>query len=66
MPIAWMASRTIRRGKMATFRRTWQFNKKPRGLLRLYCLRGGRDEVIGISIFESRAALARYRRTALI
>jgi len=36
MAIAWIASRTIRSGKMAAFRKAWQ----------------------------SRAALARYRRTA--
>ena len=64
MAIAWMASRTIRPGKMAALRNAWQFNRKPRGLIRLYFLRGGRDEMIGISVFESRAALARYRRTA--
>ena len=63
MAIAWMASRTIRPRKMAALRKAWQFTRRPKGLIRLYFLRGARDEMIGISVFESRAALARYRRT---
>ena len=63
MAIAWIASRTIRSGKMTAFRKAWQFARKPRGMIRVYFLRGARDEMIGISVFESRAALARYRRT---
>lgn len=63
MVVAWMASRTIRPRKMAALRKAWQFKRRPKGLIRLYFLRGARDEMIGISVFESRAALARYRRT---
>jgi heme-degrading monooxygenase HmoA len=62
--IAWIALRTLHPGKMSAFRRAWQFAARPAGLVRVYFLRGGKtNEMIGMSLWTSRAALSRYRRT---
>ena len=64
--IAWIASRTLRPRKVKAFRQAWQFKVRPKGLVRVYFLHGSEDrqEMIVCSIWESRAALRRYRRTA--
>lgn len=61
--IAWIALRTLKPGKLAAFRRTWQFKVRPAGLLRVYFMRGPANTMIGLSVWRSRAALSRYRRT---
>ncbi len=64
--IAWIASRTLQPRKVKAFRRVWQFKVRPEGLVRVYFLHGSenRDEMIGCSLWASRAALRRYRGTA--
>jgi heme-degrading monooxygenase HmoA len=64
--IAWIASRTLQPRKVKAFRKVWQFKVRPQGLVRVYFLHGSetRDEMIGCSLWESRAALSRYRGTA--
>lgn len=64
--IAWIASRTLQPRKVKAFRRVWQFKVRPEGLVRVYFLHGSenRDEMIGCSLWDSRATLRRYRGTA--
>jgi hypothetical protein len=62
--IGWIALRTLKPGKMTTFRRAWHFKTRPVGLVRVYFMRGPGNTMIGLSLFRSRAALRRYRRTA--
>jgi heme-degrading monooxygenase HmoA len=64
--IAWIASRTLQPRKVSAFRQAWQFKVRPEGLIRVYFLHGSenRNEMIGCSLWKSRAALAQYRRTA--
>jgi hypothetical protein len=62
--IAWIALRTLKPGKLAAFRRAWQFKVRPAGLRRVYFMSGPGNTMIGLSLFQSRAALSRYRRTS--
>lgn len=61
--IAWIALRTLKPGTLAAFRRAWHFKVRPVGLLRVYFMRGPANTMIGLSLWRSRAALSRYRRT---
>ncbi len=63
--IAWIASRTLRRGKLKAFRKAWQFKVRPQGLVAVYFLHGAKpNEMIGLSLWRSTADLRRYRRSA--
>jgi quinol monooxygenase YgiN len=64
--IAWIALRTLQPGKVKAFRQAWHFKVRPKGMLRAYFLHHGEkpNEMIGMSLWESRSALSRYRRTA--
>lgn len=64
--VAWITSRTLHPGKARAFREPWVLKERPSGLLRIYFLRGveDRNEMIGISVWESRAAITGYRRSA--
>lgn len=64
--VAWITSRTLQRGKFKAFRDAWLIKESPQGLQRVYLLRGLEDkhEILGVSVWESRAAIAAYRRGA--
>ncbi|MGQ0550588.1 MAG: hypothetical protein ACT4PY_13070 [Armatimonadota bacterium] len=63
--IAWIASRTLQPRKLKAFRRTWQFKVRPQGLVAVYFLHGAKpNEMIGLSLWRSGAALRRYRSSA--
>lgn len=64
--IAWIASRTLQRGKLKAFRKAWQFKVRPQGLVAVFFLHGAKaNEMISLSLWRSSAALRQYRRSAV-
>jgi heme-degrading monooxygenase HmoA len=60
--VVWITTRRIKPGSYEEFRRAWRPSEFPAGMLRAYeCFAEDRNEVVGISIWESLAARDRYR-----
>lgn len=60
--VVWITTRRIRPGTYEEFRRAWRPQEFPAGMLRAYeCFSAERNEVVGISIWESEDARERYR-----
>jgi len=60
--VVWITTRRIRPGSYEEFRRAWRPSEFPEGMLRAYeCFAEDRDEVVGISIWDSLASRDRYR-----
>lgn len=60
--VVWITTRRIAPGSYEEFRRAWRPKEFPEGMLRAYeCFSEERNEVVGISIWESEDARERYR-----
>lgn len=60
--VVWITTRRIVPGSYEEFRRAWRPREFPEGMLRAYeCFSEERNEVVGISIWESEDARERYR-----
>ena len=64
--VVWITTRTIKPGSYEEFRRAWRPGAFPEGMLRAYeCFSGERNEVVGISIWDSTESRERYRASAV-
>ena len=60
--VVWITTRRIKPGSYEDFRRAWRPAVFPEGMLRAYeCFAEDRDEVVGVSIWESLESRDRYR-----
>jgi hypothetical protein len=60
--VVWITTRRIRPGTYEDFRRAWRPSAIPDGMLRAYeCYSEERNEVVGISWWESLEAREQYR-----
>lgn len=60
--VVWITTRRIRPGTYQEFRRAWRPAEFPEGMLRAYeCFSEERNEVVGISIWDSEDSRERYR-----
>jgi hypothetical protein len=60
--VVWITTRRIRPGTYEEFRRAWRPRDIPAGMVRAYeCYSEERNEVVGISWWESLEARERYR-----
>jgi heme-degrading monooxygenase HmoA len=60
--VVWITTRRIRPGSYDEFRQAWRPGTEPEGMLRAYeCFSEERNEVVGISWWESLEARERYR-----
>lgn len=60
--VVWITTRRLVPGTYQEFRRAWRPKEFPEGMLRAYeCFSEERNEVVGISIWESEEARERYR-----
>jgi heme-degrading monooxygenase HmoA len=60
--VVWITTRRIKEGSYEDFRRTWRPKEFPDGMLRAYeCFAGEKNEVVGISIWDSLEARETYR-----
>jgi hypothetical protein len=60
--VVWITTRTITPGSYEEFRQAWRPGVFPEGMIRAYeCFSEERNEVVGISIWESSEARERYR-----
>lgn len=60
--IVWITTRRIKPGSYEEFRRSWVPPEFPKGMLRAYeCYADDRDEVVGISWWDSMESREAYR-----
>lgn len=60
--VVWITTRRIAPGSYEEFRRAWRPSEFPEGMLRAYeCFSEERNEVVGISIWDSLESRERYR-----
>ena len=60
--VVWITTRRIKPGTYDDFRRAWRPKEFPEGMLRAYeCFAEDRNEVVGISIWDSLESRDRYR-----
>lgn len=60
--VVWITTRRIKEGSYEEFRRAWRPREFPEGMLRAYeCFSSDSNEVVGISIWDSRESRERYR-----
>ena len=60
--VVWITTRRIKPGTYDDFRRAWRPSAFPEGMLRAYeCFAEDRDEVVGVSIWDSLDSRDRYR-----
>ena len=60
--VVWITTRRIKPGTYDEFRRAWRPREFPDGMLRAYeCFAGDRNEVVGVSIWDSLESRDRYR-----
>jgi len=60
--VIWITTRTIKRGSYEEFRKAWRPSSFPEGMIRAYeCFSEDRNEVVGISVWDSFASRERYR-----
>jgi heme-degrading monooxygenase HmoA len=60
--VVWITTRRIKPGAYDDFRRAWRPSEFPEGMLRAYeCFAEDRDEVVGVSIWDSLESRDRYR-----
>ncbi len=58
----WITTRALKPGSREEFSRAWRPTAFPEGMLRAYeCYAADRDEVVGISIWDSAESRDRYR-----
>ena len=64
--VVWITTRTIRPGSYEEFRQAWRPKAFPEGMTRAYeCFSEDRNEVVGISWWDSFEARERYRLSAV-
>lgn len=60
--VVWITTRRIRPGSYEEFRRAWRPGAFPEGMLRAYeCFAEDRNEVVGVSVWDSHESRERYR-----
>jgi hypothetical protein len=60
--VVWITTRRIRPGSYEEFRKAWRPSEFPAGMLRAYeCFSEDRNEVVGISFWDSFESRERYR-----
>jgi heme-degrading monooxygenase HmoA len=60
--VVWITTRTIKPGTYEEFRKAWRPRDFPDGMLRAYeCFSEDRNEVVGISVWDSFESRERYR-----
>ncbi len=60
--VVWITTRTIRPGTYDDFRRAWRPRDFPDGMVQAYeCFSEERNEVVGISVWDSFESRERYR-----
>ena len=60
--VVWITTRTIRPGTYEEFRKAWRPSAFPEGMIRAYeCFSEDRNEVVGISVWDSFESRERYR-----
>ena len=60
--VVWITTRTIKHGAYDEFRKAWRPSEFPEGMVRAYeCFSEERNEVVGISVWDSVASRERYR-----
>ena len=60
--VVWITTRTIRPGTYEEFRKAWRPSAFPEGMIRAYeCFSENRNEVVGISVWDSFESRERYR-----
>jgi heme-degrading monooxygenase HmoA len=60
--VVWITTRRIKPGTYEDFRGAWRPREFPAGMLRAYeCFAADRNEVVGISIWDSLASRDQYR-----
>jgi hypothetical protein len=60
--VVWITTRRIRQGSYEAFRKAWRPSAIPEGMVRAYeCYSEDRNEVVGISWWESLEAREHYR-----
>jgi hypothetical protein len=60
--VVWITTRRIRQGSYEEFRKAWRPSAIPAGMVRAYeCYSEDRNEVVGISWWESLEAREQYR-----
>ena len=60
--VVWITTRTIKRGAYDEFRKAWRPSDFPEGMVRAYeCFSEERNEVVGISVWDSFESRERYR-----
>ena len=62
----WITTRTLKPGVRDEFSRAWRPSEFPEGMLRAYeCYSPDGNEVVGISIWDSRESRERYRLSGI-
>ena len=62
--VVWITTRRIRAGSYEEFRKAWRPRSFPEGMLSAYeCFSEERNEVVGISTWDSFESRERYRRS---
>lgn len=60
--VVWITTRKLKPGTHEEFARAWRPREFPEGMLRAYeCYASDRNEVIGISVWDSLASRERFR-----
>ena len=60
--VIWITTRTLRPGSYDDFRKAWRPSEFPDGMLHAYeCFSENRNEVVGISVWDSFESRERYR-----
>jgi hypothetical protein len=60
--VVWITTRRIKEGTYGDFRRAWRPAEFPQGMLRAYeCFSEEKNEVVGISTWDSYESRERYR-----
>ena len=64
--VVWITTRTIKPGTYEEFRKAWRPSEFPEGMTRAYeCFSEDRNEVVGISVWDSFESRERYRLSAV-
>ena len=62
--VVWITTRRIKPGSYGEFRRAWRPSQFPDGMIRAYeCFAEDRNEVVGISVWDSNEAREAFRRS---
>ena len=63
--VVWITTRTLKPGTHEEFVNAWKPREFPEGMIRAYeCYAADREEVVGISVWDSLESRERYRMSA--